>query len=30
MNVIATELEGVVILEPEVFADNRGYVLERL
>lgn len=28
MNVIATELEGVVILEPKVFADDRGYFLE--
>jgi len=28
MNVIATELEGVVILEPKVFGDDRGYFLE--
>ena len=28
MNFTATELEGVVILEPKVFADDRGYFLE--
>ncbi len=28
MNVIATELEGVFILEPKVFADDRGYFIE--
>ena len=28
MNVIATELEGVVIFEPKVFGDDRGYFLE--
>ncbi|MGL5563031.1 MAG: dTDP-4-dehydrorhamnose 3,5-epimerase [Tannerellaceae bacterium] len=28
MNIIKTELEGVVILEPRVFGDNRGYFFE--
>ena len=28
MRVIATELEGVVIIEPDVFKDNRGYFYE--
>ena len=27
-NVIKTEIEGVVILEPRVFGDNRGYFME--
>lgn len=28
MNVIKTDIEGVVILEPTVFGDNRGYFFE--
>lgn len=28
MNVIATNIEGVVILEPKVFGDDRGYFFE--
>lgn len=28
MNVILTDIEGVVILEPRVFADSRGYFFE--
>lgn len=28
MNIIPTEIEGVVIIEPEVFADVRGYFFE--
>ena len=28
MNIIKTEIEGVVIIEPRVFADNRGYFFE--
>ncbi|MEZ5584113.1 MAG: dTDP-4-dehydrorhamnose 3,5-epimerase family protein [Candidatus Competibacteraceae bacterium] len=28
MNVIATELPGVLILEPRVFGDHRGFFLE--
>ena len=28
MKVISTHIEGVVIIEPEVFGDNRGYFLE--
>ena len=28
MNIIKTELEGVLIIEPKVFIDNRGYFLE--
>ena len=28
MNVIKTDIEGVVILEPRVFADARGYFFE--
>ncbi len=28
MNVIKTEIEGVVIIEPRVFSDNRGYFFE--
>lgn len=28
MNVITTEIEGVVIIEPKVFLDNRGYFFE--
>ena len=28
MNVITTELDGVLILEPKVFGDNRGYFFE--
>ena len=28
MNTIATSLEGLLILQPEVFADERGYFLE--
>ena len=27
-NIIKTEIEGVVILEPKVFGDNRGYFME--
>ena len=28
MNVLATELEGVLIVEPKVFGDKRGFFLE--
>ena len=28
MKVISTHIEGVVIIEPEVFGDNRGYFME--
>ena len=28
MNIIQTELEGVFIIEPKVFGDNRGYFME--
>ncbi|MGM9748849.1 MAG: dTDP-4-dehydrorhamnose 3,5-epimerase, partial [Candidatus Cryptobacteroides sp.] len=28
MNVIKTELEGVLIIEPKVFGDSRGYFFE--
>ncbi|MCD8290121.1 MAG: dTDP-4-dehydrorhamnose 3,5-epimerase family protein, partial [Prevotella sp.] len=28
MNVIKTAIEGVVIIEPRVFADGRGYFYE--
>lgn len=28
INVIKTDIEGVVIIEPEVFGDNRGYFFE--
>ena len=28
MNIIQTALEGVVIIEPKVFADDRGYFFE--
>lgn len=28
MNVIQTEIEGVVIIEPRIFADDRGYFFE--
>lgn len=28
MNVIKTEIEGVIILEPQVFTDSRGYFFE--
>ena len=28
MKVIPTEIEGVVILEPDVFGDTRGYFFE--
>lgn len=28
MNVIKTDIEGVVIIEPKVFGDNRGYFFE--
>lgn len=28
MNIIKTEIEGVVILEPKVFQDDRGYFME--
>lgn len=28
MNVICTEIEGVILLEPEVFGDHRGFFLE--
>ena len=27
-NIIETEIEGVVVLEPKVFGDNRGYFME--
>ena len=28
MKVIKTDIEGVVIIEPRIFADNRGYFYE--
>ena len=28
MNIITTEIEGLVIIEPEVFSDERGYFFE--
>ena len=28
MNIIKTDIEGVVILEPRVFKDDRGYFME--
>ncbi len=28
MNVIKTDIEGVVIIEPQIFSDNRGYFFE--
>ena len=28
MKVIETEIEGVVILEPQIFGDERGYFFE--
>ena len=28
MNVISTEINGVVIIEPLIFKDNRGYFFE--
>ena len=28
MNVIKTEIEGVLILEPRIFEDSRGYFFE--
>ena len=28
MNIIQTEIEGLVVLEPKVFGDNRGYFFE--
>ena len=28
MNVIPTEIDGVVILEPKVFGDHRGFFME--
>ena len=28
MNIIQTNIEGVVIIEPKVFADERGYFFE--
>ena len=28
MKVIPTEIEGVVIIEPDVFGDERGYFME--
>ena len=28
MNVIKTEIDGVVIIEPKVFGDKRGYFFE--
>ncbi len=28
MNLIKTDIEGVVVMEPKVFGDNRGYFLE--
>ena len=28
MNIIETEIEGVVILEPRIFKDDRGYFYE--
>ena len=28
MNIVKTEIEGVVIIEPKVFGDARGYFFE--
>lgn len=28
MNIIKTDIEGVLIIEPKVFVDNRGYFFE--
>ncbi len=28
MNIIKTDIEGVVIIEPQIFSDNRGYFFE--
>ena len=28
MNIIKTEIEGVVIIEPRIFTDSRGYFFE--
>ena len=28
MNVIKTDIEGVVIIEPKIFEDSRGYFFE--
>ena len=28
MNILKTEIEGVVVIEPQVFGDNRGYFFE--
>ena len=28
MNIIKTEIEGVLIIEPKVFGDNRGHFFE--
>ena len=28
MNVVRTSLEGIIIIEPQVFEDNRGYFVE--
>ena len=28
MNVISTDIDGVLVIEPQVFQDNRGYFLE--
>jgi len=28
MNIITTQLEDVVIIEPEIFTDNRGFFME--
>ena len=30
MNIIQTNIPGVLIIEPRVFKDSRGYFLERL
>ena len=30
MKITKTKLEGVVIIEPEVFGDNRGFFMESL
>ena len=28
MNIIKTDIEGVIIIEPKIFSDDRGYFFE--
>ena len=30
MNIIKTSIDGVVIIEPRIFEDSRGYFFERI